>query len=406
MHALGLIEGAKHTVSEVLAPYGWVFVVSFLVTAVCTPLARKVALRLRVVDKPDSFLKPHGRPIAYLGGVAIYLGWLAGCLFVVPLRTTEPFRPISRMWLFGALAAGGAAMLVGLVDDLRNLKPWMKLLGQVLAAVLLLAFGIGTQFFGMFLSPLKLYPPDWLVVALSVPFVVALVLAASNATNLLDGLDGLCSGVTGVIAVCFLVLATHLAVWGHIEAHDTVRIVISLAMFGAVCGFLPYNYNPAVIFMGDAGSLLLGTYAATMMLMFGDRGIARWVLGAIMIFGLPILDTSLALIRRIRLHRPIFSGDRSHLYDQLVDRGFSVRQTVLINYGLAGFYGLTGLAIIFIRTRYALLVFAAVAAATLLACARLGFLSPKGGRADERTSGHDGMGTPSDRPAQAPASPG
>jgi UDP-GlcNAc:undecaprenyl-phosphate GlcNAc-1-phosphate transferase len=136
--------------------------------------------------------------------------------------------------------------------------------------------------------------------------------------------------------------------------------------------------------MGDAGSMLLGLYVAAMMLMFGETVTPaghltrnpRWVLGAVMMFGLPILDTSLALLRRIRLHRPIFAGDRSHLYDQLVDRGFTVRQTVAVCYALAAFYGTVGLAVMVLRIRYTVAVYPVVVAGTLYLCHRLGFLQP------------------------------
>jgi len=381
------------TIPEALGPYGWVLVTSFLVTLVVTPIARMVAMRTRFVDKPDNFLKPHARPIPYLGGVAIYLGWLAGLLTLVLAQ------PEGWGWAVGLIVAGGAIMLVGLADDLWSIAPWQKVSGQVLAAGVLLTFGIGGQIWSIVPHPFGGTWPEWLLVTLSVPIAVFLVVAASNAANLLDGLDGLCSGVTGIISVCFLVLATHLALYPYGELHHPVRIVASLAMFGAVCGFLPYNSNPAKIFMGDAGSMLLGLYAAAMMLMFGEIGTARWVLGALMIFGLPILDTSLALLRRFRLHRPFSTGDRSHLYDQLVDRGFSVRKTVLISYGLAAFYGLVGLTIIMLRTRYALIIYPVVIAITFYLCHRWGFLKPPVETAEERaTQPHEG-----DAPAEESA---
>lgn len=366
---------ATQSVRDVLGPHGWVCVVSFLTAAAATPICRWLAMRFGIVDKPDDLLKPHGRPIAYLGGVAIFLGWVAGML------SQAPFAADTLSWFLALMLAGGLAMIVGLLDDLRNIAPRLKLLGQVGVGVLLLSLGVGLKFATVFFSPFHVVLPDWLVVGLSIPAVLFVVLAATNATNLLDGMDGLCSGVTAIIALGFLVLATHLAVHQYSEAHDRVRIIASLAMFGAVVGFLPYNFNPAKIFMGDAGSLLLGFYAAAMMIMFGERGISRWVLGSVMIFGLPILDTSLALIRRVRLHRPIFAGDRSHLYDQLVDRGFTVRQTVAISYALAIFYVAVGLATsIFIpvgKGEYSLIIYAAVAAVTLLGCWKWGFLTPR-----------------------------
>lgn len=359
----------KYTIQEVLGPYGWVVVVSFFVAALSTLVCRAVARRFGIVDKPDGFLKPHQQPIAYLGGIGVFAGWLAGMFLIAP------FGAEGGGWFVGLIAAGAVGLALGLADDVFNVRPVVKLLGQAAAAGILLCFGIGQKILAIALPP-WLACPDWLVTALSVPATIMLVVAACNATNLLDGIDGLCSGVTGIISLSFLVLATHLAMYGYSEAHDQVRIVASLAMFGAVCGFLPFNSSPATIFLGDAGSMLLGLYAAAMMLMFGERGIARWVMGAVMVFALPILDTSMALLRRLRLGRPIFAGDRSHFYDQLIDRGFSIRQTLAICYGLAAFYGIVGLSVILIRARYGLIIYVLVAGLTLYMVQRLGFLRP------------------------------
>ncbi|KKK88799.1 hypothetical protein LCGC14_2739530, partial [marine sediment metagenome] len=337
-----------------------------------------LALRHGLVDKPDTFLKPHKKPIAYLGGIAVYLGWLVGMLiFLAGVGS-------GGEWVVGVTLAGGVVVIIGLIDDLKEVKPIVKLLGQVLAAGILLWFGIGQRIVLVLFKPLDIPAPDWVVVMVSIPATVFLVVAACNAANLLDGLDGLCSGVTGIISAMFLILAAHLAMYGHSESHDPVRIAMVLSMVGAVCGFLPYNFAPATIFLGDAGSMLLGFFAAAMILMFGEQGIARWVLGSVMIFGLPILDTALALVRRIRLGHPIFGGDRSHLYDQLVDRGYTVKQTLAICYGLSIFYGLMGVAIILIRTRHAVPIYIVVATITLYLCHRWGFLKPPAETPHER----------------------
>ena len=388
----------KSTLTEVLGPYAWAGAIALVVSFAATPIVRGLARRLGIVDSPDGFLKPHAKPIAYLGGVSVYLGWVAGLAFVWVRE------PAARAWTQGLGLSGLVVLLVGLADDIFDIRPSVKMLGQALAAVILLAFGIGLEIAEAFFMPLRmlwpdLYSPVWLVTALSVPMTLFLVVAACNATNLLDGLDGLCSGVTGIISIMFLILATHLAVWGYSPGRDPVRMAASLAMVGAVLGFLRFNVAPATIFLGDAGSMLLGLFAAAMIAMFSERGVAKWVLGSIMIFGLPILDTSLALLRRVRLHRPIFGGDRSHLYDQLVDRGFSVRQTVGICYGLSVFYGLTGIAIILLRTRHAVPIYVGVAALTLYLCHRWGFLRPPVATPREQAAGVAENGEP---PADTP----
>jgi UDP-GlcNAc:undecaprenyl-phosphate GlcNAc-1-phosphate transferase len=160
--------------------------------------------------------------------------------------------------------------------------------------------------------------------------------------------------------------------------------VLAIAMFGAALGFLPWNFNPARIFMGDAGSVLLGYNCGMLILLFAERGNFRWVVGALMIFALPIFDTALAMFRRWRAGRSIFEGDRSHFYDQLVQRGYTVRQTVLICYALTVVYGLIGLLLTWvregapvIRTRYAVFLYLGVVVLTALAAWRAGLTHPE-----------------------------
>jgi UDP-GlcNAc:undecaprenyl-phosphate GlcNAc-1-phosphate transferase len=202
---------------------------------------------------------------------------------------------------------------------------------------------------------------------------VFIVLGACNSANLIDGLDGLCSGVTAIISLGFFLLAAHLAVGRWSASGDPVRLVLAIAMFGGALGFLPWNFNPARCFMGDAGSMLLGYNCGMLILLFAERGKFRWVLGALMIFALPVFDTTLAMFRRWRAGRSIFSGDRSHFYDQLVQRGLSVRQTVLICYVLTVLYAAIGLLLTWvdergpvIRTRHAIFLYAGVVLATVL----------------------------------------
>jgi len=222
-------------------------------------------------------------------------------------------------------------------------------------------------------------------VPVSAVVAVVIVLAACNSANLIDGLDGLCSGVTAIVSLGFCVLATHMALWHYSEAGDPVRLLLAIAMLGAAVGFLPLNFNPAKIFMGDAGSMLLGFNCGMMILLFAERGIVRWVLGGLMVFGLPIADTALAVLRRWRSGRPIFAGDRSHFYDQLIDRGMSVRKVVAISYAVAALYAAVGCLPIWLRTRYVVPLYLLVAVATIFTLKMLKMMkaepSPKMSRA-------------------------
>jgi UDP-GlcNAc:undecaprenyl-phosphate GlcNAc-1-phosphate transferase len=218
---------------------------------------------------------------------------------------------------------------------------------------------------------------------LSILVVIFFVLGATNSLNLLDGLDGLCAGVTAIITIAMLLLAIHLATWGFSNVGDPVRIIICLGLVGGVCGFLPFNRHPAKIFMGDAGSMLLGFTLAAMMLLFAER-IPRWWLASIVVFGLPILDTAVALVRRLLNHRPLFVSDRGHIYDQMIDRGIPLKKTVAICYVLAAVYALIGLVMSQIRTRYAAGIYVIVSVVSAFVVWRKGYLKMEGLRGATR----------------------
>jgi UDP-GlcNAc:undecaprenyl-phosphate GlcNAc-1-phosphate transferase len=192
-------------------------------------------------------------------------------------------------------------------------------------------------------------------------------------------LDGLCGGVTAIIAIALLLLSVHRATWGFSEVGDPVRIIVCLGLVGGVLGFLPFNRHPAKIFMGDAGSVLLGFVAATLMMLFAEQ-IPRWWMASIVIFGLPILDTATALVRRWLNKKPLFVSDRGHIYDQLMDRGIPLKKTVAISYGLAGLYAFVGLAISQIRTRYAFFAYLGVIIVSAIIIWKKGFLKMEGHR--------------------------
>ncbi len=371
-------------------PLSWVLqfwpvpVFSFVSALVATLLCKNIALKLGIVDKPDNLVKTHKGSVAYLGGVGIFVGLTVGILTGIyclgpgqsaALIDQEHFR-LSLKWLIGILAGGAIACFVGLTDDIFDLKPRYKFLGQLLAGCILLLVGIRPNLYRV-AGPLHLPMTDGLEMILGVFIVFFFVLGATNSLNLLDGLDGLCAGVTAIITIALLLLSIHLATWGYSPTGDPVRIVICLGLVGGVCGFLPFNRHPAKIFMGDAGSMLLGFAAAALMLLFAER-VPRWWLASIIVFGLPILDTSVALVRRLINHRPLFVSDRGHIYDQMIDRGTPLKKTVVICYVLAGLYAVIGLAMSQIRTWYAAGVYVFVFAVSGVVVWRKGYLKMEG----------------------------
>ncbi|OHB66937.1 MAG: hypothetical protein A2Y77_18345 [Planctomycetes bacterium RBG_13_62_9] len=363
-------------------PVGWVLqfwpvaATAFVSSLAATALCKKTAIRLGLVDRPDNVIKTHNGPVAYLGGVGMLVGLAIGILVgLVVLRGDASFSQELR-WLLGILAGAAVACSVGLADDILDLRPWQKMLGQLLPAAVLLGVGI-TPNLQQVAKPLGLALSGEVEAVLDALIVAFFVLGATNSLNLLDGLDGLCAGATAISAAAMLVLATHLATWGFSDSGDPVRIVICLALAGGVCGFLPFNRHPARIFMGDAGSTLLGFVVAAMMILFAEKA-PRWWLASITVFGLPILDTATTVVRRLLNRHPLFVSDRGHIYDQMIDRGIPLRRTVVICYVLAGLYAAIGLTMSQIRTRYAAIVYLLVFVTSTMIVWRKGYLRMEG----------------------------
>lgn len=383
------------TADEALSPYVFVFYAAYIIALCFTPVLRRIATYYGIIDQPDSIRKLHSYPVAYLGGVAVFLGWLGGLAisqYTQMHRSDDPGQS-SVMINFSIVVGGCAIVMLGLWDDVLHVKPWMKIGGQVFAALILLAFDIGRHSAWVFMAPIltrtslffgwpapgsgidALYD-HWLVLAASVVFVIVVVVGCCNATNLMDGLDGLCGGVTAVVSAGFLFLAVNLAMRsGAVNANeDGLRVVLGLALLGGVLGFVPFNFNPASIFMGDTGSMFLGYACAVMMVLFANGGHFKWLLASVVMFSLPLLDTALAIVRRIVNKRPLFSPDRYHFHHQLIARGFTVKQTVIISYGLSLVFCVLGAAIVYIRARYAVAVYLVVFGSVVVAAYKMGLV--------------------------------
>ncbi len=367
--------GPNRPISWVL--HFWpVLVTSFICTLAATYLCKMIAVKFGIVDKPDELVKTHKEPIAYLGGVGMLIGFTVGLLVGIYSFCQGLHFPFIFRLLLGVLAGAAIACFIGLMDDIFDMKPLYKIAGQTIAALVLLFVGIKpslyaiTALFGLNMSAT-------LETALGIPIVIFFVLGATNSLNLLDGLDGLCAGVTAIITVTMLLLAVHLATWGFSDIGDPVRIIICLALVGGVCGFLPFNRYPAKIFMGDAGSMLLGFTVAALMILFAEKT-PRWWMASIVVFGLPILDTAVALVRRFLNKRSLFVSDRGHIYDQMIDRGIQLKRTVAISYLLAGLYAAIGLVMSQIRTRYAAVVYFLVFFISAVVVWKKGFLKMEG----------------------------
>ncbi|MGC4032155.1 MAG: MraY family glycosyltransferase [Tepidisphaeraceae bacterium] len=381
----------------VLSPYVYVFYAAFLIAFLFTPIMRSVAIYYNIIDKPDLVRKLHAAPVAYLGGVAVFLGWLAGMAMTqfVSVHHLLPGVDDRLHVPLPVVLAAFTIVVLGLIDDIKGISPKLKISGQFMSAGLLLSAGVGTGVTNTFVQNVATRVETYggiavpsavifgVALATSIVLTVVLVTFCCNAANLMDGLDGLCGGVIAIIAAGFVFLSVIIASQnGAFDStaamadyinREGVRLVIAIALLGAILGFVPYNFNPASIFMGDTGSMFLGFFCALMILLLGELN-AKWLLAGMVMFALPVLDTSLAFARRYVAGRPFFSADRHHFHHQLVQRGLSVKQAVLISYALTLFFVACGCSIVFLRTRYALAFYMVLFGSIIVAAYKMGMI--------------------------------
>lgn len=305
--------------------YAALIAVAAAITLVVTPGVRALSVRHGLVDQPGG-RKVHSVPISRLGGVAIFAGVAGAVLLQIVGEArfgwSEVFLGVGggRANLLGVSAGLVLMFLVGLADDIFDLTWLAKLVGQILAAGVVVASGLRIDYvgdpFGGGLILLGL---------LSIPVTIVYLVGFANVMNLIDGLDGLAAGLSAIAATTLLVLAA--------PANRLDAAALAAAVIGACLGFLRYNFNPASIFMGDSGAMFLGFTLATISLLGVMKTTAAIALAVpLIIIGVPIFDTASAIVRRLKHNRPIQEADRGHIHHRLMTRGFSQRQTVLIIY--------------------------------------------------------------------------
>lgn len=338
-----------------MVAYVTVFLVTVGAAAIATPMVRSLAVRFGAIDRPSD-RKVHPKPTPTLGGAAIWLAMLAGLgtAYLVPAfrtlfeRSSEPL---------GVVLAGTVIMLVGAFDDIRDLPVPAKVAGQVLAAGLLLLNGVQLVYFWFPGLGVVSLGPD-----LAVPLTLVWVLAVVNAVNLIDGLDGLAAGVVVIAAGAFFWYASQVGqpVFGGPDDPSPAAL-LSLVAVGAAVGFLPYNFNPARIFMGDSGSMLLGMILAAATISGVGRtdaptnsdlaALAIPVGIPLLVLAVPLVDVVLAIVRRMRRGRPVTRPDKEHIHHRLLEIGHTHRQAVLLMYLWSGLLAGSALLITFVRSR-------------------------------------------------------
>ena len=307
--------------------YPLLFLVALLATLLATPLAKYIAQHLGAIDKPDE-RRINKVPIPRMGGIGIALGLVAAV--AVQVAGTKllgwPTVFVPHMQLQGVdykllTVAVVIVFLTGAIDDVRNLKPRQKLLGQILAACVAAASGL---VIGNVANPFtaELIPIGWLAYPITVVYLVAF----TNVINLIDGLDGLAAGITAISCAAMFYLSY--------EAHQIDAAVLACILAGCCMGFLRYNFNPASIFMGDCGSNMLGFLLGVIALLGVNRvAAATTLIVPLVIAGVPIIDTFAAIVRRRRGHTAISQADTGHIQHRLIKQGFDQKQAALMIYG-------------------------------------------------------------------------
>ncbi len=295
--------------------------VAFGISFAMTPPVKRFAEHVGAIDVPKEARRVHDHPIPRMGGLAIFLGFVLTVLLFVPMNTQ----------VTGILIGAIIIAVMGAVDDIVSLNAWIKLAGQIVAALVALRCGVVFSYISNpnFLSDITTIPIGWL----SVPLTLFWIIACTNAMNLIDGLDGLAVGVAAISALTMLAVS-------FIVSEPMVSLLLA-ALTGACLGFVPYNRNPAKIFMGDVGSQLLGFVLSTVSILglFKIHAIITFFV-PLLALALPLTDTAFAFFRRILRGESPFHADRGHLHHRLLAMGMSQKQVVAVMYGISAVLGL------------------------------------------------------------------
>jgi UDP-GlcNAc:undecaprenyl-phosphate GlcNAc-1-phosphate transferase len=318
--------------------YAIVLAVAFVTTLLVTPLVRKFALRTGAVVQPSTDARHvHTKPVPTLGGAGMFIGFLVAMAVASRLpEFKDMFSTSSEP--FGLLLGAGVMFVVGALDDLIDVSPPAKVAGQVLAASLMAIFGVTMFFFRM---PFNLFSTDTVVLGSDLaPLVTALwVVLMTNAINLIDGLDGLAAGIVAIAGGALFLFAERLTDANALDARNIGPLVAIIAV-GVCIGFLPFNWNPARIIMGDAGALFLGVLLAVPTITMGGRtddgfsGNTFFFFGPLLIpvviLGVPLMDTAFSFVRRLWRRQRWHQADAGHLHHRLMRLGHGPRRTVVI----------------------------------------------------------------------------
>lgn len=324
--------------------------VALVVSFLASPIVKNFAYKVGAIDVPKDARRMHKKPIPRLGGLAIFLGFMVSVILFVPIRGDREMQSI----LLGAVII----VVLGVVDDIMALPAMLKFVIQIVAALIPVMNGVVIEA----VSNPNIFSSEayWVFGWLSVPVTVIWIVAVTNSVNLIDGLDGLANGVSAISATTVLVIA--------LLASEAQVALVMAALVGASVGFMPYNQNPAKMFMGDTGATFLGYILATMSIqgLFKFYAVVSFVV-PFLILGLPIFDTAFAFIRRIAHGQSPMHADRSHIHHRLIDMGLNQKQAVATLYVISAILGLSAVVLTTGGEGKAMIFFAALCIVAVVA---------------------------------------
>lgn len=321
-------------VSNYLSQIIQVFLIAGGVSFIATPLSIKVARKFNIIDRPRDDRRVHDRPIPRFGGLAIFLGTMIA--WFIPAHTNPNLRV--------AMLGGLLMYLLGVADDIKNLKPATKFAGQTVIASLMYVMGIRISFIADYFGTNPDGTSAHVMLSGGIAFIITVVwiVGITNAVNLMDGMDGLAAGS---VAIMSLSLAYIAYIHGVRLGSMTVGLAL-VAVAGGCLGFLPFNFSPAKTFMGDGGALFLGFMIAVLSVISPlKRATFVGAIVPMLTLAVPIFDTVVAMFRRRLRHESIMKADKEHLHHHLLQAGFGQRRSVLIMYGIVGIMGIVSVLI-------------------------------------------------------------
>ncbi|MCK5808233.1 undecaprenyl/decaprenyl-phosphate alpha-N-acetylglucosaminyl 1-phosphate transferase [bacterium] len=345
-----------------MAIYLLSFLASFTFLVIVTPFIIKMGIKYNIVDQVNS-RKIHRGKIPRIGGIGITIGTLLAPVILLVTATSPEWKEAlsGRSIMIVVIGGGGAISLLGLIDDVWGVRARWKFLFQI--GIASLAWYFGFSITGIF-TPFGAFEFGIFALPVTVLWIVAII----NAFNLIDGIDGLSSGVAFFASLTMFILSMHN---GH-----TFAAIFSASMAGAVVGFLLFNFNPAKIFMGDSGSMFLGYMLAVISIQGGNKGnTIISILVPIIAMGLPILDTGMAIIRRFFRNQPLFQADKQHIHHILLNRGWTQRKVVISLYGITILFTALALVTIFLKDSEVFLIVTVFSIIVFVFITRLGYMN-------------------------------